>query len=104
MNDILALKYGVAGVCVMFTILILVEVAKFYVRHRQQRESTLEDTIKALTKATVSLENRLGAIEKSTSDVPKLREDLRKFYSAIKTIAGDKWPQIRDDLKENPFG
>lgn len=34
------------------------------------------------------------------SEVKKLRKDLRRFYTAIKLLAGEKWPEIRKELME----
>lgn len=111
MENLFSLEYGVGGACVLLTIMILIKVAEFLWKLREKRETVSEQAIKALTKAvqenTIAnqfLELRMKTLEGTISEVPKMRNDLRRFYAAIKELAGpDKWLEIRDQIMKDDF-
>lgn len=95
-DNIFDLKYGVAGVCVLLTIMVLIQVGKFVWTVKQEKDKLSDDTVADLVKAVEKLEH-------TVSDLPKFRTDVRRFYTAIKVIAGDKWPQVRDEIMKDDF-
>lgn len=115
MESMFDVKYGVAGICVLLAFKVIVDSAKFvFERHKQeakQKESASEATTKELIKAvrentevTKHLDNRIQHLERSIGDLPKLKLDVRRFYTAVKSVAGDKWPAIHDELMRDNFG
>lgn len=110
MEDVFSLKYGIAGICVLLTIMTLFRVAEFLWRLKEKREMSSDIAIVDLTKAVQectytlkTLDMRLLAIETANSEFPKLRNDLRRIYGAMKEIAGDRWPSIRDEIMKDGF-
>lgn len=110
MEKLFSLEYGIAGACVLLTLMIFLKVGEFLWHLKEVRENISEQTTKELiaavqqnTVATQLLEHRLLVMEEAISEVPKLKTDLRRFYSAIKEIAGDKWPAIRDEIVKDGF-
>jgi hypothetical protein len=105
-----SLEHGVAGICVLLTIFILMKVGEFVWAILKEKRALSEDSVKKLTKAvednTIAsrhLEDRLKALEQSAADLPKFKTDVRRFYAAIKEVAGDRWPQIRDEILKDEF-
>lgn len=105
MENIFSLQYGVAGVCVLLTIMVLLEVGKFLWSIQQKKESVSEATLtqlaansRELTLALRLLESRLKSMEQLLGDLPKMKTDLQRFYTAMKEIAGEKWPAIREEM------
>lgn len=47
------------------------------------------------------LEPRLSAIERDMNEILKFRNDFNKLFSALKYIAGDKWPEVREKIKQD---
>lgn len=110
MEKLFSLEYGVGGMCVLLTLMVLLKVAEFLWNLREKKESMSEAAIKNLTqaveantKATQHLDGRLQFLEKSLSELPKFKTDIRRFYAAIKEVAGDKWPRIRDEIMKDEF-
>ena len=110
----MSLEHGVAGVCILLTIMILGKAGEFvwkvYAERTKEKTSLTESTVQKLTEAvqqsTVAsqqLEARLKHLEQSASDFPKLKLDVRRFYAAIKEVAGDRWPAIRDEILKDEF-
>lgn len=110
MEKAFTLEYGVGGLCVLITLGILVKVAEILLRVREKKESFSDSSLAELTKALQAnttamqfFDLRLKAIEVSTSEMPKLKTDIRRFYSAMKEIAGERWPAIRDEIMKDAF-
>ena len=62
----------------------------------KKKNQDLTSNTKAVTDLTKSIEK----LEKDMAEIPKLRLDLRRYYTAVKILAGDKWPDIRKELDE----
>lgn len=111
MEKLLTLEYGIAGLCVLVTLSILVKVGEFLWVHKKEKDvlsnveiKKLTSAVEANTAASSHLENRLKNLEEKYSDLPKFKEDMRRFYAAIKVMAGEEWPTIRDEIiKEKEF-
>lgn len=108
MEKLFSLEYGIGGICVLLTLTVLLKVAEFIWSVREKKESLSEQAVTDLTKAvqantvaTQFLEHRLQTLESSVNEVPKLKTDLRRFYSAIKEIAGDRWGKIREEIMKD---
>lgn len=110
MEEMFTLKYGVGGICVLLTLSILVRVGEFIVKLNRKKEElsesavvNLTNALKLNTEAMSDLERRLEKIEGFAADLPKLKNDVRRFYSALKIIAAEKWPQVRDEIMKDDF-
>lgn len=110
MEKFFSLQYGVAGICVLLTIHVLIYVGEFLWKIREKKETISDLAVKDLTSAMYSntsatrhLDNRLQHLERTITDLPKFKTDLRRFYAAIKEVAGDKWPKIRDEIMKDEF-
>jgi Tfp pilus assembly protein PilO len=88
------LEYGVAGVCVLLTIMVVFQAFKFVWALREKKDNLSEKTIKELVIAVQKL-------EQTVADLPKFRTDIRRFYAAIKHVSGDRWPTIRDEIMKD---
>jgi hypothetical protein len=47
------------------------------------------------------LEPRLMAIERDMNEILKFRKDFNNLFMALKYVAGDKWPEIREKIKQD---
>lgn len=92
------LKYGVAGVCVLLTLFILLEVFKFLWSLREKKDSVSDRELSKLTAAMKEATASIKHLELSMGELQKLKIDIRRFYTAVKAIAGPKWPEIRDEI------
>lgn len=108
MEDLFSLKYGIGGICALLTISILFKVAEFVWKIREKKEMSSDmamvDLTKAVQECTLTmkvLDIRLKAMEMANSEFPKLRNDLRRVFTAMKEIAGDKWPMVRDEIMKD---
>lgn len=82
-------------------------IVEFLWKIQKKKESASESAIKELTdvvkkntQATEHLDQRLCDVEGTFSELPKLKQDMRKFYLAVKLLSGDKWAQIRKDIED----
>lgn len=110
MEKLFSLEYGIGGVCVLLTVMVLLKVGEFLWALREKKESSSEIALQNLTEAvqnntvaTQLMDHRLASLEHAISEFPKFKTDLRRFYAAIKEIAGDKWPAIRDEIVKDGF-
>lgn len=44
---------------------------------------------------------RITAMERDMGEILKFKNDFNKLFSALKYLAGDKWPKIREKLKQD---
>ncbi len=110
MDKFFSLEYGVGGICVLITIQILVKAGEILWNVKKEKDAISKSEVQKLTgavvdltAATTHLDCRLEKIEISVSEFPKFKTDQRRFYAAIKELAGDKWPQIRDEILKDDF-
>lgn len=61
----------------------------------------LIETIALNTQAQHSLEHRMRTLEDEISDFSKSKIDIKRLFSAVKTIAGPEWPQIRQAILDD---
>jgi Na+/phosphate symporter len=79
--------------------------AEFMWKLKRDGDSASETSIKNLTEAMSKntttmehLDNRLKGIETLVTSLPKMKADLRRLFSAVKTVAGENWPEIRKEI------
>ena len=44
---------------------------------------------------------RLIVIERDMNEILKFKNDFNKLFSALKHLAGDRWPEIHEKLKQD---
>lgn len=108
MDEAFFSKYGLAGILILLTLNVLVKVGAFIMKQKEKKDSLSEDTIKQLlnsvqqsTIAIAHLEMRLKTFEQNLNDLPKFKTDIRRFYTAMKVLSGEKWPDIRKEIIED---
>jgi hypothetical protein len=81
LEKFLSSEYGLAGICVLLTIQILVKVGEFVWSLQRKRQ------------------------RHSDAKLLKLENDLKRAFFVLKTLAGpERWPSIREEFtKEFPF-
>lgn len=101
-------EYGLAGICILLTISILVKVGEFLWKLREKKESASDEAVKSLilavnknTFAIEHLEGKFQGLEKTLSEFPKIKVDLRRYFQAMKLVSGDQWPEIRKQIMED---
>ncbi len=110
MEKLFSLEYGIGGICVILTLMTLMKVGEFLWKLREKKESVSEETLKKLVQsveqnsaAMAILTLRLRTLEDVISDFPKIKIDIRRSFAALKELAGDEWPKIREEIvKEFP--
>jgi hypothetical protein len=66
-------------------------------------EKSITDLTVALqnnTQSVKQLEHRIVEAEKMISELPKLKNDLRRLFIAMKIVSGEKWADIYKIIKE----
>lgn len=67
-------------------------------------EKSIADLTSALrvnTAAVEKLDARIAAAEKTMAELPKLKLDLRRLFTAVKRISGDDWEKIRKEIMDD---
>lgn len=110
MGKLFSLEYGIGGICVLLTLMIFLRVGEFLWRHHQKKEAltdkTLQDLVRTVQENTAEmrlLNSRLVSVETSFSELPKLKLDIRRSFTALKALAGNRWGHIRDELMKDGF-
>ncbi len=71
---------------------------------KKKAEATVKEitdntsAIQTCTKAIEKLEQRMEKNEVALAEVPKLKTDLRRWYAALRVLAKDDWPKIREEI------
>lgn len=111
-SDLIDVKHGISGllvsVCIILSLQLVVKVGEFLWKLKEKKDSASEEAIKNLTKAlenntetTRHLDVRLSKLETSLDGHVKLRKDVRRAFSAVKLVAGDRWPEIMKEILED---
>lgn len=103
MEKLFTLEYGVGGVCVILTLLVLVRVGEFLWKLREKKDSASDIALRSIAERLEEIEDHIEDMRHTVADIPKLRLDLRRFYSALKTLSGEKWSAIRDEIMKDDF-
>lgn len=82
-------------------------VVELILKLREKQDMASEEAVKELTKATdrntyalEQLDKRLKDVEKTYSELPKLKIDMRKFFAAVKAISGARWSEIKKEMED----
>lgn len=104
-QNLLSVLMGIVLMMSLNFLLNLGKVAWDFIRKKNEvSESNVKDLIKSMdsnTRAVEKLEHKMVGVERNLSELPKLKEDLRRLFSAIKVVAGEDWPDIRKEIMED---
>jgi hypothetical protein len=94
-----------ASICVLMTCRFLFSLGEFVWKIKKEKDQLSEKTIlelvaamKANTESLKTLDHEMKALKDAFAEVPKLKLDLRRLFSATKMLAGDQWSDIRDEI------
>lgn len=62
---------------------------------------SLSETVTENTRALVKLENELNQLGESVSEMNTIKSDISRMFTILKSMAGEKWPEVRDDAVED---
>lgn len=80
MTNLVAEKYGIGGICVLLTLMVLLKVGELLWSIQTKRE------------------------QRSYAKLCKLENDLKRAFAVLKALAGDRWNELREDFtKDFPF-
>lgn len=104
-TEVINSKNGLTGsivaLCVIFTLFIVLKVVEFSWKTRQEKDSASEKSIKELNQTVEKLIVQLEKMEQTLSSLPKIKEDLRRYYNGLKLLAGNKWSRIRKEITDD---
>ena len=87
-----------ASVCVLLALQLLFKVGEFLWNMKREKDKVSETTVAKLVEAVRDLECEIKKATTAVSELPKLKLDLRRLYLAAKILAGDRWPEVRDEF------
>ena len=97
-----------AGIIIILALQLIAKLGEFawgFVKKKselsEQSINRLSSSLEANTKAVEKLEYRIVEAEQTISEIPKLKQDLRRLFTAVKRIAGDEWTDIRKDILDD---
>lgn len=73
------------------------QVAKFWLGEFKKKSEASDKALEGFGTLNV----RLMAIERDMNEMLKMRQDFRRIFTALKTLAGDKWPDVRKAVLED---
>lgn len=107
----------IACLVIILALHLVVHVGKFVFEIFKKRSELTEETMKNLVGsidnlrnalaanigATHTLEERMRSSENHMAEVANLKTDIRKLTAAIKSLAGEKWADLRKSLADDDF-
>lgn len=106
MEELIDTKHGIgtllATIALVICMQLVLKVGEFLWEIFKKKSEVTEDGIEKLTgsinqntRAVEELKFQLTQIEKEVIGLPKMKEDLNRNFTAIKILAGERWPEIR---------
>jgi len=107
-------QHGISGllasIAVLLALHLVTRVGSFLWDMKKEKdklsEKTVQDLVAAVddnTKMVEDLASDLRKFEAAVAELPKLKLDLRRLFAATRIIAGDEWPEIRDEIMRDEF-
>lgn len=99
-----------AGLVIVLCFHLLLRFGSFlYEIFRKKTESSernvenLTTALRITSEGLSKLETRMTVIERDLNEVLKFKQDFRRLFTAVKAIAGDRWPEIRKNIVDEDF-
>jgi hypothetical protein len=100
--DMIDTENGIAGLLLSIVLLIflyiILRISEFFWNQYHQKTTKTEEAIIMLTEAVKENTSSINKLDKTIHDFPKMKTDLNHLYSATKMLAGDRWPEIRNEI------
>lgn len=97
-----------ASVVIILALHLFFKFAEFVWGIMNKKNEVSEQSIERLslslaqnTQALQGLQVQMKEIERDLSEMPKFKLDLRRAFSAVKLVSGDKWSEIRKIIMED---
>ena len=104
-----------AGLIIAISLFSFIELLKFFREMRKEKDQVTEATmlnlknsIENLTtqiatniSATHLLEERMRSLEEQLKEFDKSKVDVRRFFAAVKAVAGEDWPMVRQAILDD---
>lgn len=111
MDELIA-KHGIEGLVIILCVHLVFNVGKFVFHlFDKKRADTEKATDHKITKLDLTLQQfdgavrelrvQIGLLEKELIEVHKFKSDSQKLFSAVKILAGKRWPEVRKALLED---
>jgi hypothetical protein len=66
----------------------------------KKRNSTIDTDLKELIKNTMRLQFEMTQVLHQTEQIDKMKTDLRRIFTMMRFMAGDKWPKLREIMDD----
>ena len=97
-----------ASVCVLLACQLLFRAGEFLWKMKKEKDKLSEESVQKLAEAMkqnsvelFQLRSQMKSLEMTFAEFPKFTLDIRRLFFAVKTMAGEQWPQIRDDMMKD---
>ncbi len=108
MTELLNGLTGIQAIVIMLSLHLVMGVIKFALGLFKKKTEVTDNHIVELTTALgtttdslKALNDKVLSLDTKLSEIPKLKKDLRRYYFAIKALAGDKWPEISKTIQKD---
>lgn len=98
--ELLSSANGIPALCVLVTLFLLLKIGEFVWKLIEQKDKLKDDTVKELSDALKKNTQTLDEMKPLLSEIPKMKIDLRRYFTAMKIISGDKWKEVYRDVLE----
>lgn len=89
------------SIVVLMAFYICLRLIEFFWKQYTSKSEKTDEAIKKLTRAVEENTKSLKSLDGHISEFPKLKTDLNRLYTATKMLAGDQWPQIREEIMQD---
>lgn len=97
-------QHGISGllvsVCILLTAQLLWKVGEFLWKMKEKKDQLSEESVHHLTKAVESNTKAIEELGDKVAKIPKYEVDLKRLFSAVKLVAGERWPKIRKEIMD----
>ncbi len=106
-NGVIPLLGGIAVVlCLQLVVRIGQFVFELMKKKNENSDSKIVEISTSLQQNTVAvneLRTMIRGLERELSELHRYRMDTQKLFSAVKLMAGKKWPEIRKAMEDDIF-
>lgn len=112
MENLIDTQHGfsvlLVSIIVLLAFQLLARVGEFLWKLSTQRSSSTDSEITKIdlaltqnTQAVRELRIQIGILERELAEVHKFKSDSQKLFSAVKIMAGKRWPEVRKAMEDD---
>ena len=97
----------IAGLIVVLSLNIIIKVGELFFKSYKEKDQLTESAVRSLTEAlqkttasVIRLDQRIHQVEEQLTDLPKFKVELRRIIEMIRSLAGPKWPEVKQAANE----